>query len=55
MFFHTGLAAVAIVLCADGSVETDAELAIARLVFAREFPEDATRVQPVQIVEAIES
>ena len=41
MFLHTGLAVLVIVVGADGSVETDHELALARATFAREFPDDA--------------
>lgn len=41
MFFHHGLALLVIVVGADGAVETDHELALARAAFAREFPDDA--------------
>lgn len=41
MFLHQGLALLVIVVGADGSVETDPELAVARAKFAREFPDDA--------------
>lgn len=41
MFLHSGLAVLVLVVGADGSVETDHELALARAVFARKFPDDA--------------
>lgn len=41
MFFNSRLAFLVLVVAADGSVETDHELALARAAFAREFPEDA--------------
>lgn len=41
MFFNPGLALLVIVVAADGSIETDQELALARAAFAREFPDDA--------------
>jgi len=41
MFLHTGLAVLVIVVGADGTVETDHELAFAKSVFARAFPNDA--------------
>jgi hypothetical protein len=41
MFFHQGLAMFVLVVAADGSVSTDPELALARAMFAREFPDDS--------------
>jgi len=55
MFLHTGLAVLVIVVGADGTVETDHELALAKATFAREFPDDAKDLRPVTIVEVVES
>lgn len=57
MFFHQGLAMLVLVVGDDGSVTTDCdpELALARAVFAREFPDDARDLRPATIVEVVES
>lgn len=41
MFFNSRLACLVLVVAADGSIETDRELALARATFARVFPDDA--------------
>ena len=47
MFLHQGLAVLVIMVGADGTVETDHELALAKATFAREFPD----IMPVLDVE----